>query len=293
MTIISSCPIMEGFLYKRFCCGCESHNQGSFSLRPNYRRETKSMAAEARPSITDASIVAYWSNQTETSEFVFRDLKKLQLEDPDETRIVLDFSPECQLSITLLGTEKVTNHSKLSTIDLITRTMDPGEGKLTLDQFASAHNQFQNVLVIAGDFIKVDRVNARLRHRIDNPSDKEALKKFVERLKAILLTLVPPGSKILIGCPTGNTPMALVAMMMADSWKYCLDGNGTHCFQVFWNAMVQVYLSESNVPGSMRIRPKSPVLLEVSMLNGTDELKSKITRVAVKFGQQKEEHEDT
>ena len=88
------------------------------------------MAAEARSSTTDASIVAYWSNQTETSEFVFRDLKKWQLEDPDGTRIVLDFSPECQLSFTLLGTEKVTNRSKLSTIDLITKTMEPGEGKL-------------------------------------------------------------------------------------------------------------------------------------------------------------------
>lgn len=251
------------------------------------------MAAEARSSTTEASIVAYWSNQTETSQFVFRDLKKWQLEDPDGTRIVLDFSPECQLSFTLLGTEKVTNRSKLSTIDLITKAMEPGEGKLTLDRFASAHYQWQNVLVIAGDIMKVDLVNARLRNRIDNPIDKEALKKLVERLKTILLTLVPPGSKILIGCPTGNTPMALVAMMMADSWKYCLDDNGTHCFQVFWNAIVQVYLSESNVPGSMRIRPTPPVLLEVSMLNGTEELKRKITPVAAKFGQQKEEHEDT
>ena len=66
-------------------------NQGSFSLRQRYRRETESMATEARSSTTDASIVAYWSNQTETSEFVFRDLKKWQLEDPDGMRIVLDF----------------------------------------------------------------------------------------------------------------------------------------------------------------------------------------------------------
>lgn len=251
------------------------------------------MATEARSSGTDTSIVAYWSNQTETSEFVFRDLTKWQTEDPDGVRIVLDFSPECQLSFTLLGTEKVKNRSKLNTIDLIMKTMELGERKLALDQFASAHHQWQNVLIIAGDLTKVDLVNAQLRHRIDDPFDKEALKKFAERLKAILLTLVPTGSKILIGCPTGNTPMALVAMMMADAWKYCLDGHGTHCFQVFWSAIRQVYLSESDIPGSMRITPTPPVLLEVSMLNGNEELERKIAPVAAKFGSQKEEHKDT
>lgn len=187
-----------------------------------------------------STIVPYWSNEVETSKYLLHDLQTLARGSTGKV-LVLDFTPECQLSYELLGREKALRlqPEDYTAHEMILRLTYPMGLMPESKKYVQAIDEYENVSFICGNSKLAYLVDLRLWHVMHDPYFRKEIDKLADRLKALVLGL--DCSKVLIGCPTGKNPMAILAMHMADEWVYCLSGKSEYCDVLFKSMMAQVY----------------------------------------------------